>query len=68
MVETSATNLGRGMQQLNGVFTQRLKRVHGHVRHVFQFPYEAFLVERGPLWLELARHVVLNPLRAKLFM
>ncbi|MDA9975788.1 hypothetical protein N9F34_03050 [Alphaproteobacteria bacterium] len=67
MVEISVTDLGRGMQQLNGVFTQRLKGVHGHFRHVFQFPYKAFLVERGPHWLELARHVVLNRVRAKLF-
>jgi putative transposase len=66
MIETADANLGRGMRQLNGVYTQRFNRAHGRVGHVFQGRYKAFLVERGPYWLELARHVVLNPVRAKL--
>lgn len=66
MVETAEANLGRGMRQLNGVYTQRFNRAHDRVGHVFQGRYKTLLVERGPYWLELARHVVLNPVRANL--
>lgn len=66
MIETPEPNLGHGMRQLNGVYTQRFNRAHGRVGHVFQGRYKALLVERGPYWLELARHVVLNPVRARM--
>jgi putative transposase len=66
MIETAEPNLGRGMRQLNGVYTQRFNRGHERTGHVFQGRYKAVLVERGPYWLELARHVVLNPVRAGL--
>ena len=36
MIETPDANLGRGMRQLNGVYTQRFNRAHDRVRHVFQ--------------------------------
>ena len=39
---------------------------HGRVAHVFQGRYKAILVERDRYLLELARYVVLNPLRAKM--
>ena len=54
------------MRQLNGVYTQRFNRAHGRVGHVFQGRYKAILVERDSYLLELARYVVLNPLRAKM--
>ena len=54
------------MRQLNGVYTQRFNRVHGRVGHVFQGRYKTILVERDSYLLELARYVVLNPLRAKM--
>lgn len=66
MIETPEANLGRGMRQLNGVYTQRFNRAHDHVGHVFQGRYKALLVERGRYWLELARHVVLDPVHANL--
>ncbi len=52
------------MRQLNGVYTQRFNRRHGRVGHVFQGRYKAILVERDAYLLELARYVVLNPVRA----
>lgn len=64
LIETPETNLAQGMRQLNGVYTQRFNRVHGRVGHVFQGRYKAILVERDSYLLELARYVVLNPLRA----
>jgi REP element-mobilizing transposase RayT len=64
LIETPEANLAQGMRQLNGVYTQRFNRRHGRVGHVFQGRYKAILVERDRYLLELARYVVLNPLRA----
>ncbi len=52
------------MRQLNGVYTQIVNRSHGRVGHVFQGRYKAILVEKDSHLLELARYVVLNPVRA----
>ena len=64
IIETAEGNLSAGMRQLNGVYTQKLNRRHNRVGHVFQGRYKAILVERDSYLLELARYVVLNPLRA----
>lgn len=64
VVETPEGNLSRGMRQLNGVYTQQTNRRHDHVGHVFQGRYKAILVEKDSYLLELARYVVLNPVRA----
>lgn len=64
LIETPEANLAQGMRQLNGVYTQRFNRAHARVGHVFQGRYKAILVERDSYLLELARYVVLNPLRA----
>ena len=66
LIETPEANLAQGMRQLNGVYTQRFNRTHDRVGHVFQGRYKAILVERDSYLLELARYVVLNPLRAKM--
>lgn len=66
LIETPEANLSQGMRQLNGVYTQRFNRTHKRVGHVFQGRYKAILVERDSYLLELARYVVLNPLRAKM--
>lgn len=64
VVETPDGHLSRGMRQLNGVFTQRTNRRHGLAGHVFQGRYKAILVDADAHLLELARYVVLNPVRA----
>jgi putative transposase len=66
LIETPEANLAQGMRQLNGVYTQRFNRAHKRVGHVFQGRYKAILVERDNYLLELARYVVLNPLRANM--
>ena len=66
VVETPDANLSKGMRQLNGVYTQRFNRSHQRVGHVFQGRFKAILVEKDGYLLELARYVVLNPLRAKM--
>jgi REP element-mobilizing transposase RayT len=64
MVETGEGNLSQGMRQLNGIYSQRLNRRHGLVGHVFQGRYHAVLVHKEAHLLELARYIVLNPVRA----
>ncbi len=66
LIETPEANLAQGMRQLNGVYTQRFNRAHERCGHVFQGRYKAILVERDNYLLELARYIVLNPLRAKM--
>jgi len=64
MIETPEANLTKGMRQLNGVFTQWSNRRHKRTGHLFQGRYKAILVEQDSYFLELARYIVLNPVRA----
>lgn len=64
LIKTPGGNLSKGMRQLNGVYTQRFNRQHGRVGHVFQGRYKAVIVQREWYLSELARYVVLNPVRA----
>jgi len=64
VVETAEGNLSLGMRQLNGVYTQTINRSHDRVGHVFQGRYKGILIEKDGHLLELARYVVLNPVRA----
>jgi REP element-mobilizing transposase RayT len=64
LVETPEPNLSLGMRHLNGVSTQRFNRRHGRVGHRFQGRFKAILVDRDRYLLELARYIVLNPVRA----
>ncbi len=64
LVETPDANLSAGMRQLNGVCTQLANRAQGRVGHVFQGRFKAIVVDKDNYLLELARYVVLNPVRA----
>lgn len=64
LAETPQPNLSRGMMRLNGVYTQRFNRRHDRTGHIFQGRFKAILVERDSYLLELARYIVLNPVRA----
>ena len=64
LIETPEANLSKGMRQLNGVYTQSFNRSHRRVGHVFQGRYKAILVEKQSYLLEVARYIVLNPVRA----
>lgn len=66
LIDTPQPNLSRGMRQLNGVYTQRFNRRHRQVGHLFQGRFQAILVEQEGYLLELARYIVLNPVRAKM--
>ena len=64
VVETPEGNLSKGMRQLNGMFTQASNRRHKRVGHIFQGRFKGILVDKDSYLLELARYVVLNPVRA----
>ena len=64
LLETTDGNLSRGMHHLNGVYSQYVNRRHTLVGHLFQGRYKAILVQREHHLLELARYLVLNPVRA----
>jgi REP element-mobilizing transposase RayT len=64
LIETPEANLMRGMQRLNGRYAQCFNRRHQRVGHLFQGRYKSIIVDRESHLLELARYIVLNPVRA----
>ena len=64
LVETVDGGLGRGMRHLNGVYSQDINRRHVLSGHLFQGRYHAVLVQKDSHLLELARYIILNPVRA----
>ena len=66
LIETPNANLSRGMRHLNGVYTQWINQHNKRTGHIFQGRFKSILVEKESHLLELARYVVLNPVRAKM--
>ncbi len=66
LIETPDANLSRGMHLLNGVYTQWFNHRHDRIGHLLQGRFKALLVEKESHLLELARYVVLNPVRAEM--
>ena len=66
LVETPDANLSKGMRQLNSVYTRHWDRSVGRSGHVFQGRYKAILAQKEAYLLELARYVVLDPVRARM--
>jgi len=66
MIETPDANLSKGMHHLNATFCQAHHKRHDTVGHLFQGRFKAIVVDRESYLLELARYVVLNPVRAGL--
>jgi len=66
LIETPEPNLSRGMQHLNGVYTQWFNRKHSRFGHLVQGRFKSIVVEKESYLLELARYIVLNPVRAKM--
>lgn len=66
LIETCSPTLSKGMKYLNGTYTQYFNRRHQRVGHVFQGRFKAILVQKDAYLLELARYIVLNPVRAQL--
>jgi REP element-mobilizing transposase RayT/AraC-like DNA-binding protein len=66
VIETGDANLSRGMRQLNALYAQYFNRRHQRVGHVFQGRYHAILIQKEAHLREVARYVVLNPIRARM--
>lgn len=66
IIETPNANLSRGMRHINGVYTQRINKLSKRSGHLLQGRFKSILVEKDSHLLELARYVVLNPVRAKM--
>ncbi|KQW91471.1 hypothetical protein ASC94_16920 [Massilia sp. Root418] len=65
-VETPLGNIAAGMRYLNGKYFQYFNRKYRHLGYVSQSRYHSELVRREEYLLELARYIVLNPVRAEL--
>ena len=63
LIETPEGNLSKGMRDLNGIYSQRFNRQHNRVGHLFQGRFKSFLIEKETYLLEVARYIVLNPVR-----
>ena len=66
LVETPEPNLHLGMRDLNGRHARAFNGRHGRRGPLWERRYHAELVRRDSHALELARHIVNNPVRAGL--
>ncbi len=66
LVETGLPTLSAGMRLLNGSYTQNYNRRHRRVGHLFQGRFKGILVDSDTYLAELARYIVLNPVRAQM--
>ena len=64
LIETLDASLSALMHQLNGSYSRGFNRRHGIVGHLFQGRYHALLIQKESHLLEVARYIVLNPVRA----
>jgi REP element-mobilizing transposase RayT len=63
LAETPTATLSVGMKSLNEQFAEWFNWRHGRVGHLFQGRFKSIPVERESHLLELARYIVLNPVR-----
>ncbi|MFC1787915.1 transposase [Patescibacteria group bacterium] len=66
LIETPDSNLSKAMRDINGNYTQWFNARHKTVGHLFQGRYKAFVIEKDLYLLEVARYIILNPVRAKI--
>lgn len=66
LIYLQTATLSRGMRDLNGIYAQHVNRRHAKVGHVFAGRFKSLLVQRPDYLFELARYIVLNPVRAGL--
>ena len=64
LVETPEANLSQGMQRFQTTYVQRFNRKHGRTGHLFGGRFGSQVVEGGGYLMEVARYIVLNPVRA----
>jgi REP-associated tyrosine transposase len=65
-IETPNAGLSRGMHCLNSTYAHLFNERYGFAGHLFQGRFHSVLIESSSHLLEVARYVVLNPVRAAL--
>lgn len=66
LVQTREPTLSRGMRDLNGRYSQAFNHRHGRAGHLFQGRYKALVVDDEVYLHQVARYIVLNPVRSSL--
>jgi len=66
LATTRKPTLSRGMQWLNSRYAESLNIRHGHQGHAFFRRFHAVLIESEAQLADVARYVLLNPVRAHL--
>ena len=66
LIETPDANLSKAMRDINGNYTQWFNAKYKTVGHLFQGRYKSFVIEKETYLLEVARYIVLNPVRDNL--
>lgn len=66
LLQTCEPNLARGMRDLNGRYSQAFNHRHDRVGHLFQGRYKALVVDDEVYLHQVARYIVLNPVRGGL--
>ena len=66
VLRTRHPNIAKGMQRLNGLYAQFFNERYGLTGHLWQGRYGSKIVETESHALQVARYVVMNPVRAAL--
>lgn len=66
LVETPDANLSAFMRDVNGNYSQWFNYALKRVGHLFQGRYKAFVIDKDAYLFEVARYIILNPVRAGL--
>ncbi|MCH9696931.1 MAG: transposase, partial [Gammaproteobacteria bacterium] len=66
LLETSEANLSQMMRSLNGRYTQYFNREYHQSGAVFRGRFKSVVVQKELYLLEMARHIVLNPVRSEI--
>lgn len=66
LVETVEPTLSRGMQKLEGDYARHFNWSWRRVGHLFQGRFKSHLIDSDRYFLEVARYIVMNPVRARL--
>jgi putative transposase len=66
LVQTPDANLDGAMHRFNSAYAHWFNKRHGHSGHLFKRRYKAELVLSDSYLLEVARYIVLNPVRARI--
>jgi REP-associated tyrosine transposase len=66
VLEVSRTRLSEGMRRLNGTYSRRYNRRHGHRGHLFEERFSSFVIRDERHLYAAVEYVLQNPVRAGL--